>query len=453
MKKLTIKRVLSLMAVLLLAVFMVACGSDKDTGGKTENVNKDKGSGDSDEPVTLKIFTDAKGSENPTRKQLFADFTEKTGIQVEDNVIPGEGVDIYQKIDISLSSGDKTDLIYMSNALLTDKYASGKWLLPLNDLIAEDNYDAEGIFGDYLTRYDDELYSLPSSAGKWAVYYNKQVFDDAGVDYPKGNWTWEEYIETAKKLNNPDEGVYGSYMLDYDAYLYFLTRQYDIPGYNDEGLSNYDDPAFAESLQFFSDLGSEHKIQPNWLEQKTKKLSWDGFMSGSYGMHLIGTWYTDQFTDKDAYPRDWEFGITQIPVPADGKGSNNLVSPASIGINKNSEHADAAYEFVKFYAENHYKYIGTLPAQEDLNDEQIEELFGGIEERLDGEVTVAEFKDAIYDSSIGIADEKIVGKAANEYANIILQEGELFLIGEKSLEDTIASIKSRADDAIENADE
>jgi len=445
----------SAMALAMMIVFttvLAGCGSEKqqtNTASPAATPVTSTEPATEKQPVTIKMFQDAKGGAHESNLKLIEDFEKETGIKVEFNIIPGDGVEVYKKIDISVSTGDTTDIIYLSNPLLLDKYSQGGWLLELNDLIAEDNYDAEAIYGSYLTKYDGKLYTLPNYAGKWAVYYNKKIFDDAGVPYPRGNWTWDEYIETAKKLTDRSNGIYGSYMLDYDAYMYFMARQKDVSGYKSDGSSNYDDPAYAEALQLFSDLGSVHKVQPSWMEFRTKKLSWDGFMSGNYGMHLIGSWYTDMFADKGSYPRDWKFGITQIPVPSDGTGNNNLISPAGIGVNKNSKHPKEAFQFVKYWAENYYKYLGTLPARSDLNDEDLTALFKGVVEKLDGEITVEDLQSVLFDPNMGIVDEKIVGPGANEYSNIILQESELFLVGQNSLEDAIKEIKKRADQAIE----
>lgn len=446
--------VLTVVFVMVFASIVAGCGNDKpQTGGSnTESAKPEASPAPATEkpPVTIKMFSDAKGATNESNQKLVEDFQKETGIKVELNIIPGDGVEIYKKIDISVSTGDTTDVIYISNPLLLDKYSKGGWLLDLNDLIAAEKYDAESIFGSYLTKYDGKVFTLPSYAGKWAVYYNKQLFDDAGIAYPSGSWTWDEYIETAKKLTDTGKGIYGSYMLDYDNYMYFLARQQNVSGYKADGTSNYDDPAYAEALQLLSDLGSVHKIQPSWMEFKTKKLAWDGFMSGKYGMHLIGSWYTDMFANTETYPRDWKFGITQIPVPADGSGNNNLISPAGIGVNKNSKHPEEAFHFVKYWAENQYKYTGNLPARVDLSDADMEALFKDTVDKLNGEITVEDLQSSLFDKAMGVVDEKIVGAGANEYSSIILQESELFLVGQKSLEDTIKEIKKRADQAIED---
>lgn len=445
----------SSLVVLLLTGILAGCGSDTttDKNNSSENTGspKETTSSTPTPSTTVRIYLDGNRAKDNNFLSVVEAFKKEKGINVEFNIVPGDGVEIYKKIDIELGSNDSgTDLILLTNPILLDKYAKSGSLLPLNDLISEDNYDAKGIFGEYLNEYDGKIFSLPSEVNKWAVYYNKKVFDDAKVPYPSGAWSWDQYIETAKKLTDKSKGIYGSYMLDYDNYMYLTARQKNVSGYKEDGTSNYDDPMFKESLKFFGDLGNDYKIQPSWMEFKTKKLAWDGFMSGKYGMHVIGTWYTNMFLDKESYPRDWEFGITQLPTPADGKGNNNIGIVQGLGINVNTKHSKEAYEFVKYFAENSYKYTGGLPAQANLSKDDINEMFQKTVDNLGGEVTVTDLNTALYENDLGFSEEKIIGAAASEYSNIVLQESELYLIGQRSLDETVQSIKKRADQAIKD---
>ncbi len=432
------------LAAVMLISLLAGCGSKEST--EPSAVSENSAQEEKSEPVTLTMFMEAKEADNPDTKRLNDDFTAKTGIKIEPVIVPGEGPEIFKKIDISVTSGDKTDIINLSNKLIEQKYAESGWLLPMDEMIASENYDVDKIYGKYLSRYNDKVYSLPVLASQWTVFYNKQIFDEAGVPYPKGEWTWDEYIETAKKLTDKDKGIYGSYMLDYDVYMYMLARQNDVPGYKEDGTSNYDDPAYKESLKFFGDLGNTHKIQPSWLEFKTRKLAWDGFTTGNYGMHFIGDWYLGVFTDKANYPLEWKWGITQIPT--DGKGNNNLGISSGYGISKNSEHPKEAYEYIKFVAENRYKYKNQFPARVDLSQEEYDKMFKTISDSTDGDVTVEDLKTALIDNNLGFVQEKIIGPAATEYGNIILEESEKYLIGQHSLDEAVQAIKKRADEAI-----
>ena len=103
-----------------------------------------------------------------------------------------------------------------------------------------------------------------------------RIFDNTGVPYPKAPWTWDNYVDTAKKLTDRDKGIWGSYfVLDWEYYYYMIAGQRNVSGYKTPGLSNYDDPSFRESLKFIHDLGEVDKVQPTFKEYKAKKLTWD----------------------------------------------------------------------------------------------------------------------------------------------------------------------------------
>ena len=56
---------------------------------------------------------------------------------------------------------------------------------------------------------DGKLYGLPNGTQTMVMYYNKKMFDDAGIAYPKDGWTWDEFSDAAKKLTKADGSVYG----------------------------------------------------------------------------------------------------------------------------------------------------------------------------------------------------------------------------------------------------
>ncbi|MFP4383996.1 MAG: ABC transporter substrate-binding protein [Spirochaetia bacterium] len=423
---------------LLLMVFLCAAvfaGGEKEAAAGSED------------QVTVSMFVTYQGE---IWDQMLGAFEEETGYKVEQVYL--ESDEGSKRMDIALLSGDKTDVMELSYPGLQYKYVKSGLIMPLNDLIEKNNYDVENIYGKFIDYYeDDAIYYLPEMLTMWAVFYNKKIFDDAGVAYPEAPWTWSDYIETAKKLNDPDNGIYGSYMLDYDVYSYLLARQKGISGYDKDGSSNFHHPVFQESMKFFGDLGNQHKIQPSWLEFKTKKLSWDGFMSGKYGMHFISSWYLGILTNKTDYPRDWDWGILEIPRPDDWTYQvNNFGVASAEAINANSEHPEEAFELVQFLGENYYKFFNTLPARVDLSDAELESIFKKISDSTDGDVTIEDLNTTYFDNDLGFVNEKIVGPGAAELEKIVLQEAELYYIGQKSLEDAVMSIKNRHDEAIKN---
>ncbi len=219
--------------------------------------------GSAAEEKVVTVFSGSKDAADNTVKLRNEAFEKLTGIKVEWQMVPGAEDEFYDRTDIAVIGGDTTDCVRLTNPLHTNRYALAGWLLALDDLFKKAGYNPEPVFGKFLRRIDGKLYYLPYEQSIHAVYYNKKIFDDAGVPYPKAPWTWDDYVAIAKKLTNRDKGIYGSYIvLEWEYYYYMLARQRGVSAYKKDGSSNYDDPAFRDALKFMYDLGETYKVQP-----------------------------------------------------------------------------------------------------------------------------------------------------------------------------------------------
>ncbi len=454
----------AVLTLIVLAFIIAGCGkgtgtaeptSQPSAASPTSEATKAAETAGTQETVTVKMLIGAKSASTDHWKQLAEATFQNTGIKLELVPIPGnDDAEIQKKLDVMLLSGDESDLFVIPNPTGYMKYVNGGFIRPLNDIAAKIGLDIEGVYGKYLTKDEQGVtYGLPYNVSKWLVFYNKKVFDDAKVPYPDSNvaWTWSEYIETAKKLTS-GEGktkIYGSYMLDYDNYLYMQARQKNVPSYKADGTLNYDDPAFKESLKFFNDLGAVHKIQPGWLEFKTQKLAWDGFMSGKYGMHIIADWYAGLLTDAKSYPRDWQVGIAPLPHPDDADAWFNFGVTANYVMNKNSKHPEEALKVMNYLASEGYKITNNVPARVDWSAEDRAKFYEETSQALNGEITTQDFANVLSRDDEGFTDEKIMGVASSQITNIISKEADLYLTGQRSLDDTVASILKLGNQAIE----
>ena len=122
---------------------------------------------------------------------------------------------------------------------------------------------------------EERQFTYPANVYHSFIYYNKNILDKLGVPYPPRDLTWEKYIETAQKLTNLDEEIYGSLMLDYDCYNYMYALQNGAEHYKEDGTSNYDDPRFRDSVEFFYSLGNELQIQPDITTYKAGVYPWN----------------------------------------------------------------------------------------------------------------------------------------------------------------------------------
>jgi multiple sugar transport system substrate-binding protein len=424
--------VICLAAALLLLPGLIFAG-----GGQEKKTAEEK---------VVTVFASSKAAADNTWKLRNDAFEKETGIRVDLQMVPGSEEEFFDKTDIAVLEGDTTDTIRLTNPLNTAHYVGAGFLLPLDDLLKKAGYNAEAVFGKFLKRIDGKLYYLPYEQSVHAVYYNKKIFKDAGVPYPKAPWTWDDYTAIAKKLTNKDKGVYGSYfVLDWEYYYYMIARQRGVSGYKANGSSNFADPAFKEALKFMFDLGETHKAQPTYKEYLANKYGWDTWAAtGKFGMICIGSWFTGLLTDSVTYPRDWDWGIVETPA-AGPNGKNNLMAGGVWAVLKKAKHPQNAVRYITYVSENWYKAGGGIPARINLTAQEIQGILGGIAEKSNGSVSVSDLDAALLHNTLGVVDEKITGPKAKEYTDVILREAQLYMSGAQSVDDAVKNITSQGD--------
>lgn len=464
------KRLISLTLASIMAFSFLAGCTEKEEIKEDETTKGEQVEVDPNKPyagTVLKYATTDTAAQGDEIQDLVAMVKEETGIVLEFTIIPATKTGEVNKTLVSLQAGDEIDIIYETNQGLKNYYDAGV-LSPINELAEKAGYDFNAVFGENVPVFsDDKAYGLPAFNDIWLTFYNKKVFDEAGVAYPNPEgWTWEKYVETAQQLTDVDKNIFGSLMLDYDIYNTMLALQKGATHYGEDGLTNYDDVLFKESVEFYYSLGNDLKIQPDLLSYSAGIYPWNSFVStgvanedGTYdnaqfGMFICGGWVTSMFTNVEKYPRDWQAGLAPFPYPEGYEPSTFSVN-GSYAIPSTSENKEAAFEAVKCMAENQYTLgYGRVPSRVDLTDVEITEY---IEANMvptyaetDG-ITAEMFEDAWFDNERKILSEKIVGTADTTLSRIWVEEAQLYGLGEKSIEETMDKILERSNKAITDA--
>lgn len=324
------------------AGLLAGCGGSDSSSSSTASSAAAAEPADPNKPyagVTLYYAATDTEATGPEMQDIVAMVKEKTGINIEFNIIPKADTGEVDKRLVSLQAGDALDIVYGTVAQLKVFYDAGV-LEPLDELAGAASYDIKSVFGDSAPVYDDGLtYGLPAFTDVWCTFINTKVFENAGVEIPSAEgWTWEKYVETTQKLTNLDEEIYGSLMLDYDCYNYMYALQNGAEHYKEDGTSNYDDPRFRDSVEFFYSLGNELQVQPDITTYKAGVYPWNAFPStgvanadGSYdkaqfGMFVCGGWAASMLPDTEKYPRDWQCVILPMPYP-EGQEPSTLTVP------------------------------------------------------------------------------------------------------------------------------
>lgn len=222
--------------------------------------------------------------------------------------------DYFTKLTAGAQGGEMPDLFVMHVARF-DKFIYGDVLQPLDDILAEeptfswDNYP-ESMVETY-TR-DGSHYVLPAELNVNALFYNKELFDQAGVAYPAESWTWDEFVETAKALTDEDAGVYGFGARNhstegYEAFMYSNGGCVLTP----DGKSGFDMPESIEAIQKWRELIDPLKVSPT-IEQFSETDLVQRFISGNVAMAVFDCWRAAVFAKDENIAG--KFNVATMPV-------------------------------------------------------------------------------------------------------------------------------------------
>ena len=256
------------------------------------------------------------------------------------HVPAGQGV--ASKILTMLAGGTPPDVMYIWPEAFPE-FSRKKILLPLNKFLERDGINIDRWFPQLIEPYKsgDKIYGLPRSWHPYILYYNKNLFDEAGIPYPDETWTWEDVIEYGKKLTRDrnGDGIIDQFAI---ANIPYPILVWSSGGsFFKDGKPTFDAPGTIEGLQLARDLIWKYKISPTPEQLKTVQSAEDMFFTGRVAMFGLGIWAVPRFREIKTF--QWD--ITIMPK---GKVRRTLLVTAGWGISAKSKHPDEAWEFVKY---------------------------------------------------------------------------------------------------------
>jgi len=257
----------------------------------------------------------------------------------------------WDKLQTGLAGGAAPDVFAMDGPLFPD-YQSRDVLLDLTPYIQRDGYDLTALndlaVKDF-TMPDGRQLGLPRDLNVIALFYNKKLFDKAGVPYPDDTWTWDKLVEVGKQLTldankdgKPEQwGIYTETTDMENAWSSFVWQNGgDILAPDGRSIV-LDQEAGSGGIQFLQDLIWKHKVVP---DPALFAETGDAFEQGKAAMEINGSWLVA--TDEAA---GLSFGIA--PLPAGPAGKATSVNPTGAVIARSSKSPDAAWAFAKYLAD------------------------------------------------------------------------------------------------------
>jgi len=271
---------------------------------------------------------------------------------VDAKIIPAADYEI--KMQTLLVGGGEMDAFMVKNPHNLIKSVKNGYIEPLDDLIAKYNFDLSAL-SSYENAYliDGKVYNIPFRGAAYFTYYNKKVFEKAGVPTPdtyveKGEWTWDKFVEVAKQVATGDGKIYGALIYYWPTTEMIPVIQRGVQFITSEGKIDIDDSVLY-SFKMVKELEQAKAIIPLAELKATKTHYTQAFWEGNVGMLNIGAWFPgmmgtarDSNFLKDYTWNDW--ALTRLPCNESEYRTVNI--PTSNSIHVDSKKKDEAFKFI-----------------------------------------------------------------------------------------------------------
>lgn len=379
------KKVLSiLLATAMAASCMAGCGKSdepaaadtkkedavkKDTAEETAAGSSNKSGSDSAKTVLKWATWDLKTA---TYWQKIADaYTEKNpDVRIEMTDLGSTDYDTVLSTDLS-GSGSEFDVVTIKDMPGYATLVSKGVLEPLGDRVEKDGVDLSLYNGmaEQITTDDGALYQLPFRSDFWLLYYNKDLYDAAGVEYPGNDMTIDEYdklVRSVAKTGFGDEQTYGSH---YHTWRSAVQLFGVLDGSHSIVDGNYD---FTKPYYEMVKKEEEDGICRSYVDTNASQLHYSAaFSEGNTATLNMGTWYLTTLMSSLASGEydsslcgNW--GLAKYPHPEGVEAGTTLGQVTGLSIPTSSKNKDAAWDFIKFAGSEEGAEViaetGTFPA-------------------------------------------------------------------------------------------
>ena len=328
------KKVCFYAGILATAALLAACSGSNSSGSSSSS----KASGKTE--ISYAIWDS--GQEPGIRK--IADKFEEKNPDIKINIQVVDWDNYWTMLEAGATGGSLPDTFWMhSNEIY--RYGSNEMLLPLDDYLAKSKEAKLENFPDGLNEIYNikgKQYAVPKDFDTIGLWYNKKMFDEAGIPYPDDTWDWNKLKEVAKKLTKSDGSQYGfgAGLSNQEGYYNFIYQNGGTV-ITDDMKSGYDDPKTIEALDYYFSFVKE-KLSPALTVDKERA---EAFQNGQVAMSVFGSWNLSGFSAND-YIRE-NADVAVLPKGPDGTRAT-IFNGLGNAIAANTKNPDAAWKWVEY---------------------------------------------------------------------------------------------------------
>ena len=262
-----------------------------------------------------------------------------------------------QKILTSVAANTAPD-VFLLDSVIIPAFINKNVLLNLTPYIAPLGIDTEQFYQNVLNlaKRGNKLYAFPKDFTPMVIYYNKNLFDEAGLPYPQSGWSWEDYLRYAKLLTKDidNDGKTDQFGATFSKWLYMWQPWVWANGgdvLNPDGnkaTGYFNSKNTEDAITFLLDLVTVHKVAPS--PETLSAMGGTGMMfyTGKVGMVESGHWWLPTIR-KYIDTGDINVGVVGLPTP-EGKEHVTVMYEAGWCVPESTKYKKEAVKLAAFLA-------------------------------------------------------------------------------------------------------
>lgn len=407
---------------------LAACSSV--TSGSTDGADDEQAGSAATEPVTITYtnFISNGGNEENLDTIVAAFEEENPGVTVEVKTLAY--ADYFTALQTDLAAGtvaDVFDIEYGNYSTYQDNGVLAELKLSNPDAIDPT------LLETYQT--DGAQYAVPTSFSNVVLFYNKTLFDEAGLEYPTEGWTWDDERAAAEALTDAEAGVWGDYQPISFHEFYKVLQQNGESFLADDGTVGFNTPGGVEAIEWLA--GKSGTVMPT-PEQGAGTPDFDTglFAEGNLAMFHSGIWMFGAFADMTD---EWDIAVE----PGNTKQASAMFSNAA-AVSAQSEHIEEATAFGEFLAGSDVAAEVRLDAGWELppvSDPAVLESYLELEN--------PENREAVFESLENVALPPQLGERSAEVQDVVDSTLAEVAAGRMTAEDAAAEMEQHINDLLD----
>jgi len=340
----------SLLSILLAGLLMITLLAGCGASGTNQTTAGDSGSGNNDsagnntegEPVTIEFWNVFTGSDGDILREIVDEFnaTNTDNITVNMDIMPNDT--LQQKLPASIATNTAPDLALFGVEYLAP-YVSNDSLEDISDFWEATGVDKDNFLENVLelSYIDGQLYGTPMQYNAGYLYWNKDLFEAAGLDPEKPPTTLDEMAEYAIRLTDTSKNQYGLALPVNTTYMQFLWANGGDSNNPATGENLLDSEENLATLKWLQELTVNHGVTPMGITGPDADAM---LQAGQIAMYMSGPWEINGLRENGI-----NFGVTSIPTGS--KGAYSIAGGCSYVIPKGTDDAkrEAAYKFMQYW--------------------------------------------------------------------------------------------------------